>query len=385
MLNYNNVPTTSPDWDTIEKNLPWVEDMKSCIQDTVYHAEGDVWTHTKMVVQALLDHENYKSLPEQRKRILFWAALLHDIAKPKTRDAWYDDSQLRERISHPNHSRLGEQMARPFLWKMNVPMQEREEICSIIRYHQRIFHLLNARNPLKQAIEISLRCNPYDLYLHAIADHRGRINLEEQETELQLDLTLEYLKENNLEQSPWSFANGLSRFEYFGKENRDPHYSAFEDQTRFKVIMLSGLPGSGKDHLIPKYYPDLPVVSLDDIREELKAPPTGNQGAVIQLANERAKQFLRQKQNFVWNATNLTRDLRSKPLRMFSDYGAGTTIHYLEVDHATQATQNKNREKAVPQKVIETLLYKWQPPEPWEAEKVIWQSGEQQHRQIRNR
>lgn len=383
MLNYNNVPTSTPDWDTIEKHLPWMEDMQSCIQDKVYHAEGDVWTHTKMVVQSLLDHKDYKTLPEQRKRILFWAALLHDIAKPKTRDAWFDDKLGRERISHPNHSRLGEQMTRPFLWKMDIPMREREEICSIIRYHQRIFHLLNARNPLKQAIEISLRSNPYDLYLHAIADHRGRINLEEQETELQLDLTLEYLKENNLEQTSWPFANSLSQFEYFNKEDRDPHYSAFEDNTGFKVIMLSGLPGSGKDHLIPRHYPDLPVISLDDIRQEIKAPPTGNQGAVIQLANERAKQFLRQKQSFVWNATNLTRDLRSKPLRLFTDYGARTIIHYIEVSHDIQKAQNKNRDKAVPENVIQNLLYKWQPPEPWEAVEVIWQAENTQHKKLR--
>jgi len=32
---------------------PWVRSMAVCPQDALWHAEGDVWTHTRMVVAEL--------------------------------------------------------------------------------------------------------------------------------------------------------------------------------------------------------------------------------------------------------------------------------------------------------------------------------------------
>ncbi|NJO56274.1 MAG: hypothetical protein HC834_07935, partial [Rhodospirillales bacterium] len=37
------------DWELLATRLPWAADMKACIQDATHHAEGDVWTHTRMV------------------------------------------------------------------------------------------------------------------------------------------------------------------------------------------------------------------------------------------------------------------------------------------------------------------------------------------------
>ncbi|MGH1353427.1 MAG: AAA family ATPase [Methyloligellaceae bacterium] len=365
------------DWLQIEQSIPWFQDMAECMQDAVFHAEGDVWTHTRMVVEALCADERYRALSEVRRRILFWAAVLHDIAKPKTRDAYFDKSLGRDRVSHPNHSRLGERMARPFLWKLGVPMVEREQICSIIRYHQRIFHILRKRKSLKGAIEISQKCIGSDLYLHAVADYRGRICAEPNDTLVQLECVYEYFAENDIHDKPWHFGNGLSRYEYFSHSDRNPHYTAYEEQTDFEVVLLSGLPGAGKDHLIEQHYSDYAVVSLDDIRKETGASPTGNQGAVIRLAFERSKEHLRAKRKFVWNATNLSLDMRSKPLQLFKEYGARTKIHYLEVEHDLLFAQNKKRDKAVPEKVIQQMLNKWQVPDPWEADHVIWQNGDE--------
>lgn len=40
------------DWDEIEASYAWFRDMKGVSQDEEWHAEGDVFTHTKMVVEA---------------------------------------------------------------------------------------------------------------------------------------------------------------------------------------------------------------------------------------------------------------------------------------------------------------------------------------------
>jgi hypothetical protein len=45
--------------------------------------------------------------------------------------------------------------------------------------------------------------------------------------------------------------------------------------------------------------PDLPMISLDDIRRINKIPPTAKQGKVANIAREQAKEYLRRQQPFV--------------------------------------------------------------------------------------
>ena len=53
-------------------------------QDPVYHAEGDVWTHTQMVIEQLLADDEYLQLQARERETVFLAALLHDVAKCRT-------------------------------------------------------------------------------------------------------------------------------------------------------------------------------------------------------------------------------------------------------------------------------------------------------------
>jgi hypothetical protein len=73
------------DWDEVARRLPFALAMKSCIQDATYHAEGDVWTHTVMVIEELRRRRNHAMIAPKRWPVLFQATLLHDVAKPATR------------------------------------------------------------------------------------------------------------------------------------------------------------------------------------------------------------------------------------------------------------------------------------------------------------
>ncbi|MEL6945514.1 MAG: ATP-binding protein, partial [Bacteroidota bacterium] len=143
------------------------------------------------------------------------------------------------------------------------------------------------------------------------------------------------------------------------------------DDLKFEVIMLSALPGSGKDFYI-KTHLDLPVLSLDKIRRKHKIEPTNKkkQGLVIQLAKEQAKNYLRSKTPFVFNATNITKDMRSKWISLFTDYGARVRIIYLEVSYKQLVLQNQNRDYQVPQKIIEKLIGKLEIPSFEEAHEI---------------
>src|SRR5437870_2791595 len=86
------------DWNEVAANFPPAAAMRACIQDPVFHAEGDVWTHTMMVGEALLSDPEFASLPRDRKVALALAALLHDVEKPATRAV--EPFEGRERVTH---------------------------------------------------------------------------------------------------------------------------------------------------------------------------------------------------------------------------------------------------------------------------------------------
>lgn len=143
------------------------------------------------------------------------------------------------------------------------------------------------------------------------------------------------------------------------------------DDTRCEVVVMSGLPGSGKDHWIAHNL-DLPVVSLDAIREEHDLAPTGPQHAVIQAAREHAREHLRRGQSFVWNATNLTRDLRGRIIELAAAYNARVRIVFLDTAYRRQQRQNRERDAAVPAAAIQRMLRQWDPPDLTEAHRLDW-------------
>lgn len=150
-----------------------------------------------------------------------------------------------------------------------------------------------------------------------------------------------------------------------------PDQSLYDD-TWGEVIMMSGLPGTGKDTWIRDHVPEYPVVSLDDIRKELDVLPTDNQGIVIQKAKELAKAYLRNHQPFVLNATNVTKEIRQKYINLFERYGARVRIVYLETDWNTQLQRNSSRAAEVPVEAIGKMLRKTVLPLPEEAQTVEW-------------
>ena len=352
------------DWDAIWPLWPELTVLDGCPQDAVHHAEGDVGTHTRMVVEALVADPEWRGLSVDDQGRLFWAAVLHDIGKPAVTKHEEDG-----RITSRGHSRLGASMARHMLWHAGSPFQWREALCGIIAHHQLPFWLIERPDPTRLAIETSWRCRPDHLCLHAKADALGRICGDQQAILENVSLAALTFQEVDCFGSPFAFANGESRVAYFERDDRDPHYAAHEDFA-CRVTVMSGLPGAGKDTWIARHRADCPVVSLDEIRNELGVLPTDNQGRVIQAAHERAREHLRDRKDFVWNGTNVTRQNRSKVLRLLRDYGARIEIVYIEVAPEQLRRQNRERSDAVPDAVLDHLLRKLEPPELWEAHEV---------------
>ncbi|MEM6356611.1 MAG: AAA family ATPase [Pseudomonadota bacterium] len=352
------------DWPSIWSLWPELPALDACPQDPEHHAEGDVGTHTRMVVEALVGDPNWRGQPAEERSWLFWAAVLHDVGKPactKTQEA---------RITSRGHSRIGAAIARRLLWHAASPFDWREALCGVIVAHQLPFWLIERPDPMRLAIETSWRCHPDRLCLHARADAEGRICGDKASILDNVALAAAAFEEAGCLSAPFEFANDESRVAFFEREDRDPFYAAHEEFS-CTVTMMSGLPGSGKDTWIARNRAERPVVSLDAIRDETGTSPTDNQGRVIQAAHERAREHLRAGRDFVWNATNATRQTRAKVLRLLRDYGARIEIVYLEPPAERLFAQNASRAAVVPTNVVLRLVDKLEPPGDWEAHRII--------------
>jgi putative nucleotidyltransferase with HDIG domain len=343
----------------------WVQALAGCIQDPIHHAEGDVWIHTRMVLEELLHMAAWRALGDRDRLAVWLGCLMHDIAKPRTTKVEEDG-----RITAKGHSRAGELMARKILWELGAPFALREEVCGLIRYHQVPFFLVGRSDASRMAAEISLATRCDLLALVAEADMRGRTCADAERILLDIDLFRELCREEVCFDAPRSFASPHTRVVYFRSEGRHPDVEAYDD-TRTELVLLCGLPGSGKDTYVREHFAGWPVVSLDDLREELDVEWTDNQGQVLQAARERAKQHLRRGERFVWNATNLTRQRRQAILQLAADYGARATIVYVESPAVELYAQNRARKDVVSEQVIRRMTSRWEVPTPTEAHEVV--------------
>lgn len=360
--------TQNREWSQLEKQFEFVRDMAAVPQDSRHHAEGNVAIHTQMVLAALEGLPEYQRLPEQQQQIVWTAALLHDVEKRST------TREEEGRIISPGHARKGELSARNILFRsVDTPFSIREQIAALVRFHGLPLWLMEKPDPERALYAASLRVDMSLLCMLAKADALGRVCEDQTDLLTRIELFELFCREHECWNQPKQFASLAGRFHYFHTQRGTPDYQPF-DEDGSEVIMLCGLPGMGKDHFIQRFYPQTAVVSLDNIRREHNIDPADRnaQGWVAQQAKEQAKVYLRNKQNFIWNATSLNGSLRESLISLFARYQAKIHLIYLEVPCKQWQQQNRQRKHVVPDNVLERMSRKLEIPTPDEAHQVSY-------------
>lgn len=353
-------------WESLQQ-YEWVKDMNGVPQSPIHHAEGDVAIHTQMVLAALENLKEYKAFSEQEKELVWTAALFHDVEKRSTTFTDEDGN-----IVSPGHAKKGALTTRQILYRhFKAPFATRESIVALVRYHGLPLWIFEKENPVQALLKASLETNSKLLYLLAKADVLGRICRDQNELLYRIELFKELCLENNCWGKAKQFGSDLARFEYFRKQSQSPDYVPF-DNIKTEAILLSGIAGSGKDFFVSKNYPDHAVISLDDMRRKRKIDhkDSKSNGQIIQEAKELAKKYLRSKTPFVWNATNITLQMREQLIELFAPYSPKITIVYIEVPYKKLITQNDNRPFSIPISAIEKMIDKLEVPREWEAHEV---------------
>ena len=105
--------------------LPEVSRLKGVEQPPEFHPEGDVWTHTLMLLQQL---EHGCSMT------LGWGALLHDIGKPAT---FQPPAGPGDRIRFNGHVELGVRIGAEICQRLRFSNEETAQILLLIQNHMR--------------------------------------------------------------------------------------------------------------------------------------------------------------------------------------------------------------------------------------------------------
>ena len=356
---------------------PVLSELSGVPQDPLYHGEGDVLAHTRLVMEELEKLPDFLALSWEEREIMRAAAALHDLGKKTC-------TRIEEgRLVSPGHAGAGAGMARRILWRnfglCGTPEKQklRETVCALIRCHSLPPYAIEnesgklrliraaADGELIPAFTVRLLCTLSE------ADALGRVCNDKADMLERIALCAELAKESGCYDAPYPFPTEYTAYAFLSGKKINPAYPLYDD-TWGEVILLSGLPGTGKDTWIENHCSDLPMISLDGIRRELNIPPARNQGRVADAARERAKKLLRERRSFVWNATNILPMTRKQQVDLFTAYGASVRLVYLETEWDELLRRNAARADAVPETAVIHMLDKMTPPARCEAHRVEW-------------
>ena len=301
-----------------------------------YHLEGDVFTHTMMVVN---------QVPDSASQEVLIAALLHDIGKPMARET----KEETKRVRFFNHEPLSAYLSLQILRDMDLTDTQRVKIFQLIALHTEPFKLepntLADRMIHNRGLAMSLR-------VLNKADHDGRFHTQEKRGAEKLATFVPKCNTGMAKKMP----------------------------TTNEVIVLTGLPCSGKS----TYRNELEgyeVLSWDDTMLEMTEGETygdkfkvANDKDIRKVMREKKLQWIKERKNVIIDMTNMSRKSRRKALAEFPSCYKRKSVVFL-VDLETLDKRNEIRKaegKYIPEDVFERMVKQFYPPLYDEFEEIEW-------------
>lgn len=128
----------------VEKLFPDLVPLATCPQDAAWHAEGDVWTHTLMVVDEA--RKRLDGLDRGRAVAMMLAAVCHDLGKPAT------TMFLNGHIRSPGHEEAGVAPSTRVLDRLNINTIDgydvRRTVLGIVAHHLKPSAFMKAPQPV---------------------------------------------------------------------------------------------------------------------------------------------------------------------------------------------------------------------------------------------
>ncbi len=342
---------TIPDWDYV-LSIPEFEELATKNTTSHWHQEKNMFTHTQMVckeMQTLIHDANKEKsarFSDDEMLVLMLAALFHDVGKCKC------GNTPEGKLLSNGHPLISERICRKLLWGIDVV--DREHICEMVRLHD--LYCLSDISDRKLKTKISKMSMWMFLHLDMLfllwqADDHGAIKDKEHE--------------GSSERMIARVKNLMDTCEF----HHAPMHAPSAD---FTIYVMCGLPGSGKSTWVQDNLPNLPVISRDDIREELGMTEKGvkfmgtpeQEDLVSKISDGLVNELCRHRKSFVYDNMNS----REKYRRSFYDkvrkFSPIVRYIYLEVSDLELLKSRRPEIAEKGETVFEDMVYKMEFPRP---------------------
>ncbi|MDR0867024.1 MAG: CCA tRNA nucleotidyltransferase [Planctomycetota bacterium] len=125
------------DFGLLAATLPEVEALRGVEQPPEFHPEGDVFAHTKLMLDrfsATPPDEALLALTKDERRMLAWAVVLHDVGKPATQT--FDG-----RWRFNRHDEAGATLAAEILHRLKMPARMSAAVRDLVARHMHFVDL----------------------------------------------------------------------------------------------------------------------------------------------------------------------------------------------------------------------------------------------------
>lgn len=320
-----------------KKNYPEIiSKMKEISHDlsheeqSPYHSEGDIYTHTLMV---------YNNIEDENDIELELAALLHDIGKPYTQV----DKGRNSQYSFTYHENISVFLSIDILKKFEQDFGielNKEKILYAIGHHQMLHKIGNFVNNEFTITEEER------IFLNKVFGDKKDI----------FDFMVKLGKADSLGRISNDRVNSKKRYEFF--ESRFLLYSYYKKDTKKPTAyILSGLPTAGKTEFSLnkiKENPDIIYLSIDNIMKELFSKGFEDYNMYYSKENsekardilfERLKESVKNRKDIIVDNTNLDPLIRNRNASIIPDkYYVKESISFL-IGETDLKHRNEKRRK----------------------------------------
>ncbi|MFZ1386956.1 MAG: ATP-binding protein [Thiolinea sp.] len=389
-------------------HLPLLLRFKDTPQDAEWHAEGDVHIHTGMVLDELYQilQTEAQHIQGAERQALILGACLHDIAKPLCTKSYEKDGRIR--VGSSGHEAAGRSYLAFKMMEWALPFEVVWTVLNLVGEHQMPRQLVLKHSSSKAAfLSLARQSNMQLLYWLERADIQGR-TAADREMDL---MVLEEFKQLCQAYGVWQAPDHLAeiRPELANLSAQAQAYVAayaiaelesgkisqaaealsttYAHREQYAHLLITcGVSGSGKSTWLQQHYPKYERISLDELREQWNGDRGSQEhsGEIRQQAKEALKAALREKRGVIWDATNVRKDFRSMVADLGRDYHALVTLVMFLLPESELRKNNRAREHAVPDSVLDRQLESYQVPTLNEAHQfwvvggkgeLLWRSG----------
>ena len=358
---------------TLPIPVQYIEQMKRTEQNPRFHAEGNVYNHTLLVLEQFYKHADEFDLSEEEKEVLYWAAILHDVGKPKVTKC------VNGRWIARGHEAAGVPIARDILLgKPEITKVQRHRILNLVRWHHvpMRWGLMGTKYSAykKLATQTDIRL----LGIFAMFDVLGRICVNKSHV---LEV-IDHFNELIVPRIRYEFASHTELQGFFQNANykkKNALWNAFktddirllekvmyrtpekEREPQTSCVITIGPPKSGKTTYLEENYPDHQYFHFD--RQNSSAPLTRQLSHIRKsLSNPYGEE-----RKVAIDGMHLNVAQRKEVMEYVRD--CGSMIHYVVFEKSLAEIHANNQNSAHPigasqiQAAYDQLYF----PHPWES------------------